>query len=66
MRVLPMSHIPIVVGMVSVRVPNNVPDLSNARRLVPVFVSVEVAFELEAGGHMDCDACMNSRLNPPF
>lgn len=64
-RVLPISHIQSVVGIFSVRVPSNVLDLSNIRRLVPVLVSVlEVVGEV--GGHIDCVAFTKSRSYPPF
>lgn len=63
---MPVSHIQIVVGIISVRVTSSVPVLSNESRLVPDLAAESIVGELEVGGHMACPAFINCRNDLPF
>lgn len=64
---IPTSHIQITVDILSVLVAKSVPELSNDIIFVPVLVFDSLAGGgPEVGGQIVCDACMNSRPNPPF
>ena len=62
-----MSQIQTEVGIFSVRVARSVPELSNDKTFVPIFVFESFAGESpDVGGHVVCVALTNSRSKPPF